>query len=63
MHGDRLNVAIAKIIEDVGLTEKRDAMSSTLSGGMKRKLSLAIALLGSPKFLILDEPTRFHVMD
>ncbi|RHZ01022.1 hypothetical protein DYB31_010702, partial [Aphanomyces astaci] len=46
----------AKIVE-VGLTEKRHVRTSDLSGGMKRKLSLAIALLGDSKIVFLDEPT------
>lgn len=41
----------------MGLTEKRHVLSSALSGGMKRKLCLAIALVGDPKFVLLDEPT------
>ncbi|ETV67436.1 hypothetical protein H257_16318 [Aphanomyces astaci] len=46
----------AKIVE-VGLTEKRQVKASDLSGGMKRKLSLAIALLGDSQVVFLDEPT------
>jgi ATP-binding cassette subfamily A (ABC1) protein 3 len=42
---------------DVGVDDKKDAMSMTLSGGNKRKLSVAIALVGGSKFLIFDEPT------
>ena len=37
--------------------EKRDALVRTLSGGMKRKLSVAIAFLGGTRTLVLDEPT------
>jgi ABC-type multidrug transport system ATPase subunit len=53
----QLRTAIKKIIDEIGLTDKRHAISRNLSGGMKRKLSLAIALIGDPKFVLLDEPT------
>jgi ABC-type multidrug transport system ATPase subunit len=39
------------------LFDKVNALSKTLSGGMKRKLSVAIAYSGDPKFVLLDEPT------
>ena len=39
------------------LTEHKDKRVSALSGGMKRKLSLAMAIVTKPKLLILDEPT------
>ena len=39
------------------LTEHKDKRVSELSGGMKRKLSLAMAIVTKPKLLILDEPT------
>lgn len=45
------------MIKSVGLTDKANALSSTLSGGMKRKLSVAIAFVGGSKTVILDEPT------
>ena len=39
------------------LTEHKDKLAKNLSGGMKRKLSLAMALVGGSKIIILDEPT------
>ena len=39
------------------LTEHKDKLAKNLSGGMKRKLSLGMALVGGSKVIILDEPT------
>ncbi|TMW69302.1 hypothetical protein Poli38472_001458 [Pythium oligandrum] len=45
------------LIEEVGLTGSRRVLSKNLSGGQKRKLSVAIALLGESKLVFFDEPT------
>lgn len=46
-----------QIIKDVALFEKRNTYSANLSGGMKRKLSVAMAFCGGSKVVLLDEPT------
>jgi ATP-binding cassette subfamily A (ABC1) protein 1 len=54
---ERRNIEIDKAVADVGLTEKMDVLSSQLSGGQKRKLSVCIALVGGSRVIFLDEPT------
>nr|XP_048316362.1 phospholipid-transporting ATPase ABCA3-like isoform X3 [Myodes glareolus] len=48
---------IHRMLTAFGLLHKRNTMSKNLSGGMKRKLSIIIALIGNTKVVILDEPT------
>lgn len=55
MYPRRLNVD--DVIDRVGLSEKRNAKVSTLSGGQRRRLDIALGLVGDPEFLFLDEPT------
>ncbi len=50
-------LAVDRVVELVGLTEKRDARVRTLSGGQKRRLDLGLGLIGDPEILFLDEPT------
>ena len=47
----------SELLETFSLTEKRDERTRTLSGGMKRRLILARAVMHRPRLLILDEPT------
>ena len=57
LYGQKLTDEVLQMTADIGLLAKKDAPAASLSGGMKRKLQLAIALIGGSKFLILDEPT------
>ncbi|XP_061922729.1 phospholipid-transporting ATPase ABCA1-like [Entelurus aequoreus] len=52
-----VKVEMDQMIMDVGLQHKRKDLSKNLSGGMQRKLSVAIAFVGGSKIVILDEPT------
>jgi len=49
--------AIDEMLEQVGLYEVRERYANQLSGGMKRRLGIAQALIGEPKLIIVDEPT------
>nr|QUF59432.1 ATP-binding cassette transporter Abca3-like4 [Brachionus angularis] len=53
----QINIEIKKITSYVGLQNDLNKKSSQLSGGMKRRLSVAMALIGDSKLIILDEPT------
>uniref|UniRef100_A0A668A8Y6 P-type phospholipid transporter n=1 Tax=Myripristis murdjan TaxID=586833 RepID=A0A668A8Y6_9TELE len=48
---------VEEMLEDLGLPHKRDEEAQNLSGGMQRKLSVAMAFVGGSKIVILDEPT------
>jgi ABC-2 type transport system ATP-binding protein len=55
--GKRLSERIERRLRQVGLWEKRDQITRTLSGGMRRRLEIARGVLHSPHILFLDEPT------
>ena len=55
--GPKKEEEIEGLIKDLGLTPYRRVRASQLSGGNKRKLSIAIALCAQSKFVLLDEPS------
>jgi len=55
--GPRLAERVKAAIEFVGLADRRRDRVSTYSGGMKRRLNLAVALVHDPELILLDEPT------
>ncbi len=48
---------VDELLDQVGLLEVRERMANKLSGGMKRRLGIAQALIGEPRLLVIDEPT------
>ena len=57
MYGDETKRAVARVLDIVGLSERSEDQVKTFSGGMKRRLNIAIGLLHDPDLIILDEPT------
>jgi ABC-2 type transport system ATP-binding protein len=48
---------VDRLLDQVGLLEVRDRQANKLSGGMKRRLGIAQALIGDPRIIVVDEPT------
>ena len=57
LKGIRDDKTALKILEDVGMREYKDRKIGQLSGGMKRRVGIAQALVGNPRIVIVDEPT------
>jgi ABC-2 type transport system ATP-binding protein len=57
MGGSALKSRVAEVIEQVGLADKAKQRVKTYSGGMKRRINIAVGLLHKPRLLFMDEPT------
>lgn len=53
----KLKETVEDTLQDVNLTQFRNFKSTQLSGGMKRRLSVGISMVGDPRIVFLDEPT------
>ncbi|MFB5664122.1 ATP-binding cassette domain-containing protein [Alteribacillus sp. HJP-4] len=70
LKGQELKERIEKTLEFVGLSQYANKLPTTFSGGMKRRLNIACAIVHRPKLLIMDEPTvgidpqsRNHILE
>lgn len=70
LRGKPLEMKIQELLEMVGLRDRQKELIKTYSGGMKRRINIAAALLHDPKIVIMDEPTvgidpqsRNHILE
>lgn len=57
MHGRELKTRVSELLSNFGMNQVADRIAATYSGGMLRKLDVALGLIHKPKILFLDEPT------
>lgn len=57
LSGEKLKLKVDEILELVGLTDRKKGKIKEFSGGMKRRINMAVALMHDPELLIMDEPT------
>ncbi|MCA9945330.1 MAG: ABC transporter ATP-binding protein [Anaerolineales bacterium] len=57
LSGEKLKERVTAVLEIAGLTDRANDKVETYSGGMKRRINIAVGLLHSPKVLYMDEPT------
>ena len=57
LKGIQLKRKMDEVLDQIGLTDRRNDIVKTFSGGMKRRLNIGVALLHDPEFIIMDEPT------
>jgi ABC-2 type transport system ATP-binding protein len=55
---DVRNIRVQKLLDDLFLSDKANTVVSKLSGGMKRRLNLALAVIHEPEVVVLDEPSE-----
>lgn len=57
LSGKKLRKQMDEVLDIVGLTDKKDEVVKTFSGGMKRRLNIGVGLMNNPDLLVMDEPT------